>query len=59
MEKKKMSLSQIVCLCLLWLLVCFYILIKSAHIDGPIIVSLLLSGAFVFIPLWKYLKRKD
>lgn len=58
MEKKKMSLSQIVCLCLLWLLICFYILIKAEHIDGPVILSLLLSGAFVFIPLWKYIKRK-
>lgn len=55
--KRPLSKSQIVCIILLWMALCYLILVYSERIDGPIIVTLALSGAFVFIPVYKSLKR--
>ncbi len=57
-KRKKLSSSQIVCIVLLWLLMCAYITTHVKKIDGPLIVTLLLSGAFVFMPIYKQMRGK-
>ena len=58
MRRKPLSLPQIVILALLWITICYIILTGSEHIDGPLILSIIISGALVFIPLLKYLKER-
>lgn len=53
---RKLSKSQCVCITLLWVLLCFYILVYKERIDGPTVVMLLLSAALVFIPVVKSLR---
>lgn len=52
MRRKPLSLPQIVILALLWITICYIILTGSEHIDGPLILSIIISGALVFIPLY-------
>ena len=56
--KRPLSRTQIVCIVLLWAALVYIILISVKRIDGPIIVTILMSGAFVFIPVYKSLKKK-
>ncbi|MFV0545612.1 MAG: hypothetical protein ACK5ND_05355 [Bacteroides sp.] len=56
--KKPLSKSQIVCISLLWLALCYLVLTKAARIDGMTLIMLVLSGALVFIPVYKSLKKK-
>ena len=56
--KRPLSKTQIVCIALLWVALCYIVLISVERIDGPVIVMILMSGAFVFIPVWKSLKKK-
>ncbi len=57
--KKSLSKSQIVCIVLLWAALCYMVLVNAERIDGPVILTLLISGALVFIPVIKTLKKKD
>lgn len=56
--KRPLSNSQIVCVVLLWLALCYIVLTGVPRIDGPVIVALLMSAAFVFIPVYKSLKKR-
>ncbi len=56
--RKPLSNTQIVLLTLLWVSICFVILTGTARIDGPLILTLLISGALVFIPIIKSIKKK-
>ncbi|WP_321481004.1 hypothetical protein [uncultured Bacteroides sp.] len=56
--KKPLSKSQIICVILLWMALCYIVLVNVERIDGPTILTLLISGAFVFIPVYKSLKKK-
>ena len=47
MRRKPLSLPQIVTLALLWIAICYIILTGSEHIDGPLILSIIISGALV------------
>lgn len=58
MSRRPLSLPQIVILALLWVAICYIILTGSEHIDGPLIISIIISGALVFIPLLKFLKNR-
>ena len=55
--KRPLSKSQIVCICLLWLALCYIVLTKSERIDGMTIVMLVISAALVFIPVYKSIKK--
>ncbi|KAA6350373.1 hypothetical protein EZS27_002218 [termite gut metagenome] len=55
--KRPLSKPQIVCITLLWMALCYLILTGVERIDGPVIVSLAISAAFVFIPIYKSLKK--
>ena len=55
--KRRLSKSQIVCITLLWAALCYIVLTSAERIDGPIILTLIISAALVFIPVIKALKR--
>ncbi len=55
--KRRLSKSQIVCITLLWAALCYIVLTSAERIDGPIILTLVISAALVFIPVIKALKR--
>ncbi len=56
MARKKLSQTQIAFIILLWIALVAYILL-NAEITGMTILSILLSGAIVFIPIYKNLKK--
>ena len=49
--RRPLSKSQIVCVSLLWLALCYLVLTKAERIDGMTIVMLIISAALVFIPV--------
>ena len=56
--KRPLNTTQSVVLTLLWIAVCYLILVGSKRIDGPLILTLIISGALVFIPIIKSVKNK-
>ena len=56
--KRPLSKSQIVCIILLWVALCYIVLVYAERIDGPTILMLIISAALVFIPVYKSLKKK-
>ncbi|MBE6280774.1 MAG: hypothetical protein E7095_01735 [Bacteroides sp.] len=56
--RKPLSTTQAVILTLLWVSICYIILVGSEQIDGPLVLTLLISGALVFIPLIKSFKNR-
>ena len=58
MPKKSLSNSQIVSIVLLWLLICYIILTYSKEIDLQVILAIFFSGAFIFIPIYKSIRKK-
>lgn len=47
--KRPLSKSQIVCIILLWVALCYIVLVYAERIDGPTILMLIISAALVFI----------
>ena len=56
--RKPLNLTQSVILSLLWVVICYFILVGSERIDGPLILTILISGALVFIPIIKSIKKQ-
>ena len=56
--RRPLSTTQSIILSLLWVAVCYLILVGSERIDGPLILTLIISGALVFIPIIKSVKNK-
>ncbi|ADY36217.1 hypothetical protein Bacsa_1652 [Phocaeicola salanitronis DSM 18170] len=56
--RKPLTPSQCVVLALAWAALCFIVLTSSPQIDGMLIMTILISGALVFIPIVKALKKK-
>lgn len=55
--RRPLSKSQSVCIVLLWAALCYIVLTTAERIDGPVIMTLVISTALVFIPVIKSLKR--
>ncbi len=55
--RKPLNRTQCIILTLCWAILCFIVLTATPHIDGPLIVTILISGALVFIPIAKSLKK--
>ena len=55
--RRPLSTRQAVILILLWVSICYIILVGSERIDGPLILTVVISGALVFIPLIKSLRN--
>ena len=56
--RKPLNTTQSVILSLLWVGICYLILVGSERIDGPLILTILISGALVFIPIIKSIKKQ-
>lgn len=56
--KRKITKFQAICFTLLWVVLCFLVLTSVKVIDGPVILSLVLSAALVFIPIIKTFNNK-
>lgn len=56
--RRKLNLTQIVLITLVWVAFCFIVLSSAPKIDGPLIVTILLSAAMVFVPIYQYLKDR-
>ena len=57
--KRPLNTTQSVVLTLLWIAVCYLVLVGSERIDGPLILTLVISGALVFIPIIKSVKNPN
>ncbi len=56
--RRPLTTAQSVVLALLWVAICYLILVESNRIDGPLIVTILISGALVFVPIIKSIKDR-
>ena len=56
--RRPLNTTQSVILSLLWIAICYLILVGSEQIDGPLILTLVISGALVFIPIIKSVKNR-
>lgn len=56
MARKPLSQTQIAFIILLWIALVVYILMY-AELNGMTILSIIMSGAIVFIPIYKNLKK--
>ena len=57
--RKPLTNTQCVLLTLFWAALCFIVLTSAPRIDGPLIVTILISGALVFIPVIKSIKVRN
>jgi len=56
MARKNLTQTQIAFIIILWVVLAVYILLY-ATLNTFTILSILMSGAIVFIPIYKYLKK--
>ncbi|MBF6598877.1 MAG: hypothetical protein ITF98_11735 [Fermentimonas sp.] len=56
MARKKLSQSQIASIIILWIVLVVYIFLY-AELTSITILSVIMSGAIVFIPVYKSLKK--
>ncbi|MCC8142685.1 MAG: hypothetical protein LUD02_15000 [Tannerellaceae bacterium] len=59
MARRKITNSQIVCITLLWGVLCYMLLTYSTTIDFNVLFTLVASAIIVFVPLYKSVKRRD
>ena len=57
MAKRKFSKTQFGFMAILWVLLVGFILKYAEKIDGMTILMILMSGAIVFIPIYKNLRK--
>lgn len=57
MAKRKFSKTQFGFMAILWVLLVGFILKYAEKIDGMTILMILMSGAMVFIPIYKNLRK--
>ena len=55
--RKPLTTVQSIVLTLLWVTMCYLILVGSERIDGPLVLTIVISGALVFIPIIKSIKN--
>lgn len=56
-QRKPLSMLQIGLLFVCWIILLVIVLTSASRIDGPVILSILISGALVLIPLYKQFKK--
>lgn len=59
MARRKITNSQIVCLTLLWGLLCYMLLAYSETISFNVIFTLVASAIIVFVPIYKNVKNRN
>ncbi len=58
MARKKLTPIQMGFIALLWVFFVIFIFVYSSEITGPTIVSIIISGIIVFIPIYKSFKKQ-
>lgn len=53
----RLNRPQALLLILFWIVLCYIVLVSAARIDSPLILTLIISGALVFIPIYKRWKK--
>lgn len=56
--KRKITRFQALCFIILWVVLCFFVITSAERIDGPVILSLIISAALVFIPVYKSIRGR-
>lgn len=56
---RKLTDFNIVCIILLWCLLCYIVVSSVEEITLNIIIYLFFSAGFVFIPIWKHYRKKQ
>lgn len=59
MARRKITNSQIVCLTLLWGVLCYMLLAYSETINFNVIFTLVASAIIVFVPIYKNIKHRN
>lgn len=59
MARRKITNSQIVCLTLLWGILCYMLLAYSETISFNVIFTLVASAIIVFVPIYKNVKNRN
>ena len=59
MARRKITNSQIVCMTLLWGVLCYMLLSYSKTISFDVIFTLVASAIIVFVPIYKNVRRRD
>ena len=59
MARRKITNSQIVCITLLWGILCYILLANSQTINFDVIFTLVASAIIVFVPIYKSFKHRD
>lgn len=54
---RRLNRPQSILLILFWVVLCYMVLVSAPRIDGPLILSLIISGALVFIPIYKSMRK--
>ena len=54
---RKVSRTQAICITLLWAALCYIVLTTAERIDGPTLMTLVISGGLVFVPVIKSFKK--
>nr|WP_235354294.1 hypothetical protein [Bacteroides caecigallinarum] len=57
--RKPLTNTQCILLTLFWAALCFIVITSSPKIDGPLIVTIIISGALVFIPIGKSIRGRN
>ena len=57
MARKKLTPIQMGFIVLLWIFIVAYILLYSPEITPTVIISIIMSGIIVFIPIYKTFKK--
>lgn len=58
MARRKITNSQVVCLILLWGILCYMLLSYSKTINFDVIFALVASAIIVFVPLYKNIRHR-
>lgn len=56
MAKRKISQSQIICMAMLWALLCYMLFTYSKTINFYTFFVVICSGILIFVPIYKSLK---
>ena len=59
MARRKITISQAVCITLLWGVLCYMLLVYSETINFDVIFALVASAIIVFVPIYKNFKHRD
>ncbi|MDR0430842.1 MAG: hypothetical protein LBH58_10245 [Tannerellaceae bacterium] len=59
MARRKLTNSQIVCITLLWGVLCYILLVYSRKIDFYVVFALISSAIIVFVTIYKNIKSRN